>query len=164
MQNVLSNIIDAYECDFAKYPNAGEFPRISMIWKLIPSQQERENKKFIYKVVKEGTQASEYKDALQWLLDVRTVQKIYRSSAHSLPVAAYDLSIRVFVQSFLILTVTRSAVGNSCYNPQLQNCIKNYLLKPSGDIHFYISHRRSDFSVGAHLVWGNLLFYAERLL
>ena len=61
-----------------------------MIWKSIPSQLARENKKFIYKVVKEGARAREYEDALQWLVDARLVHKIYRSTAPGLPVAAYD--------------------------------------------------------------------------
>ena len=51
MQQALSNIINAYERDFAKHPNVSEFPKISMIWKSIPSQLARENKKFLYKVV-----------------------------------------------------------------------------------------------------------------
>lgn len=57
MQEALGNIIGAYERDFAKHPNVSEFPKISMIWKSIPSQLARENKKFIYKVVKEGARA-----------------------------------------------------------------------------------------------------------
>lgn len=90
MQEALSDIIGAYECDFTKHPNISQFPKISMIWKSIPSQLARENKKFIYKVVKEGARAREYEDALQWLVDARLVHKIYRSSAPSLPVFAYD--------------------------------------------------------------------------
>ncbi len=69
MQQVLSNILNAYERDFAKHPEPKDFPKISMIWKSIPSQLARENKKFIYKVVKEGARAREYEDALQWLCD-----------------------------------------------------------------------------------------------
>lgn len=90
MQEALSGIIGAYERDFAKHPNISEFPKISMIWKSIPSQLARENKKFIYKVVKEGARAREYEDALQWLVDARLMHKIYRSTAPGLPVAAYD--------------------------------------------------------------------------
>ena len=73
MQEALSGIIGAYERDFAKHPNISEFPKISIIWKSIPSQLARENKKFIYKVVKEGARAREYEDALQWLVDARLV-------------------------------------------------------------------------------------------
>lgn len=61
-----------------------------MIWKSIPSQLARENKKFLYKVVKEGARAREYEDALQWLVDARLVHKVYRSTAPGLPVSAYD--------------------------------------------------------------------------
>ena len=89
-QEVLSNIINAYERDFAKHPNISEVPKISMIWKSIPSQLAKENKKFIYKVVKEGARAREYEDALQWLIDARLVHKVYRSNAPGLPIAAYD--------------------------------------------------------------------------
>lgn len=90
MQEALSGIIGAYERDFAKHPDLKEFPKISMIWKSIPSQLSRENKKFIYKVVKEGARAREYEDALQWLVDARLVHKVYRSTAPRLPIAAYD--------------------------------------------------------------------------
>lgn len=90
MQEALSNIIGAYERDFAKHPSISEFPKISMIWKSIPSQLAKENKKFIYKAVKEGARAREYEDALQWLVDARLVHKVYRSSAPGLPVSAYD--------------------------------------------------------------------------
>lgn len=90
MQEALSDIIGAYERDFAKYPDISEFPKISMVWKSVPSQLAKENKKFIYKVIKEGARAREYEDALQWLVDARLVHKVYRSSAPGLPVAAYD--------------------------------------------------------------------------
>ena len=90
MQAALSDIIDAYERDFAKHPSVSEYPKISMIWKSVPSQLARENKKFLYRVVKEGARAREYEDALQWLVDARLVHKVYRSSAPKLPVSAYD--------------------------------------------------------------------------
>lgn len=90
MQEVLSDILETYERDFAKHPDKNEYPKISMIWKSVPSQLARENKKFLYKVVKEGARAREYEDALQWLVDAGLVHKIYRSTAPNLPVSAYD--------------------------------------------------------------------------
>lgn len=90
MQTALFNILSAYERDFAKHPSPSEFPKISLLWKSIPSQLSRENKKFIYKVAKEGARAREYEDALQWLVDAQLVRKIYRSSAPGLPLSAYD--------------------------------------------------------------------------
>ena len=90
MQTVLINILSAYERDFSKHPQPTEYPKISLIWKSIPSQLARENKKFIYRVAKEGARAREYEDALQWLVDAQLVRKIYRSSAPGLPLSAYD--------------------------------------------------------------------------
>ena len=90
MQEALSAIIEAYERDFGKHPNASKFPKISMIWKSISSQLARENKKFLYKAVKEGARAREYEDALQWLVDAKLVHKVYRCTAPGLPLSAYD--------------------------------------------------------------------------
>lgn len=90
VQYILSNILDAYVRDFAKHPDRKDYPRLSMIWKSIPSQLARENKKFLYKVVKEGARAREYEDALQWLCDAGLALKVYRSSAPGLPMSAYD--------------------------------------------------------------------------
>lgn len=90
VQEALLAIIEAYERDFAKHPDVTEFPKISMIWKSIPSQLAKENKKFLYKAVKKGARAREYEDALQWLVDAKLIHKIYRSTAPNLPIAAYD--------------------------------------------------------------------------
>lgn len=90
VETVLSNIVASYEKDFAKYPEVRETPKISLIWQSIPSQLAKENKKFIYKVVKEGARAREYEDALQWLVDASLVHKVYRSRAPGLPISAYD--------------------------------------------------------------------------
>lgn len=90
MQEALSDIIGAYERDFAKHPNISEVPKISMVWRSIPSQLARENKKFLYKVVKKGARAREYEDALQWLIDAGLVHKVYRSSSPGIPMTAYD--------------------------------------------------------------------------
>lgn len=90
VQKSLSNILDAYERDFTKHAAKKDYPKISMIWKSIPSQLSRENKKFIYNSVKEGARAREYEDALQWLCDAGLVNKIYRSTSPGLPISAYD--------------------------------------------------------------------------
>lgn len=90
MQSALMNMLNAYERDFGKHPYRNEYPKISLLWKSIPSQLARENKKFLYKVAKEGARAREFEDALQWLVDAQLVRKIYRSSAPGLPISAYD--------------------------------------------------------------------------
>ena len=90
VRKTLNNILEAYERDFVKHPNIYEFPKISMIWKSIPSQLSKENKKFIYKVVKEGARAREYEDALQWLVNANLVTKVFKCSAPRIPLSSYD--------------------------------------------------------------------------
>lgn len=90
VQQTLSNILSAYERDFAKHAEKKDIPKLSLIWKSIPSQLSRENKKFIYKAVKEGARAREYEDALQWLCDAALVSKIYKNTSPGLPISAYD--------------------------------------------------------------------------
>lgn len=89
-ERVLQDIIRAYEHDFAKHPKPNQIPKISLIWKSLPSQLARENKKFLYNVVKPGARAREYEDALQWLVDAQLVHKVYRVCAPKIPLSAYD--------------------------------------------------------------------------
>lgn len=137
MQEVLSDIINAYERDFAKHPDRNEFPKISMIWNSIPSQLSRENKKFIYKAVKEGARAREYEDALQWLVDARLVYKIYRSSAPRLPLAAYDdlSAFKIYLvdvgllRRLALLAPTAFGEGNRLFTEFKGALTENYILQ-----------------------------------
>lgn len=137
MQEALSDILGAYERDFAKHPDVREFPKISMIWKSIPSQLARENKKFIYKAVKEGARAREYEDALQWLADARLVHKIYRSSAPGLPVSAYDVlsAFKIYLvdvgllRRLSMLAPTAFGEGNRLFTEFKGALTENYVLQ-----------------------------------
>ncbi len=137
MQTALSNIIGAYERDFAKHPDVREFPKISMIWKSIPSQLARENKKFIYKVVKEGARAREYEDALQWLVDANLVKKIYRSTAPGLPISAYDdlSAFKIYLvdvgllRRLALLAPTAFGEGNRLFTEFKGALSENYVLQ-----------------------------------
>lgn len=137
VQSVLQDIISAYERDFAKHPDTKEFPKISMIWHSIPSQLARENKKFLYKVVKEGARAREYKDALQWLVDARLIYKIYRSSAAGLPMSAYDdlSAFKIYLSDVGILrrlaqlAPTAFGEGNRLFTEFKGALTENYVLQ-----------------------------------
>ena len=137
MQESLAGIIGAYERDFAKHPNVSEFPKISMVWKSIPSQLARENKKFLYKVIKEGARAREYENALQWLADARLVHKIYRSSAPGLPIAAYDdlSAFKIYLadvgllRRLSMLAPTAFGEGNRLFTEFKGALTENYILQ-----------------------------------
>lgn len=93
VNKIQRNILDSYEGDFSKHVDVNEANKISLIWNGIPSQLARENKKFIYQVVKPGARAREYENALNWLKDANLVSKCYLVSKGSFPLKAYnDLS------------------------------------------------------------------------
>ena len=93
VNKIQDNILSAYESDFSKHTQDSEANKISLIWNSIPSQLAKENKKFLYQVVKEGARAREYEDALNWLNDANLIYKIYNVSKTDFPLKAYnDLS------------------------------------------------------------------------
>lgn len=90
VDSVLSDIIYSYESDFGKHASPEEVSKIRYIWQSLPSQLARENKKFLYSVVKSGARAREYENALNWLKDADIVSKVNRIAKPGLPVSAYD--------------------------------------------------------------------------
>jgi predicted AAA+ superfamily ATPase len=86
-------ILTSYQHDFSKHAPKEIVPRINMVWKSIPSQLSKENKKFIYGAIKEGARAKEFELAIQWLLDSGLIHQCFRISKPDMPLAAYqDLS------------------------------------------------------------------------
>ena len=93
LNNIQHDILNAYESDFSKHTKNSEANKISLIWNSIPSQLAKENKKFLYQVVKDGARAREYEDALNWLNDANLIDKVFNIKKPSLPLKAYnDLS------------------------------------------------------------------------
>ena len=90
VDKVLSDIITSYESDFGKHAPAEDVPKIRYIWQSLPSQLAKENKKFMYSVVKPGARAREYENALNWLRDADIISKVNRISKPGLPLSAYD--------------------------------------------------------------------------
>lgn len=93
MENVdaiLQDILDLYELDFAKYAEPREIPRIHAIWHSLPSQLAKENRKFVYKVVKPGARAKDYEDALLWLEDAGMIYRINNITRPLFPLSANE--------------------------------------------------------------------------
>jgi len=99
VREIQERILAAYEQDFSKHAPGEAVARIRMLWNSVPSQLARENKKFIYGLIRDGARAREYELALQWLSDCGLVYKIHRVTAPRIPCNAYmDLSaFKLFV-------------------------------------------------------------------
>lgn len=93
VNNIQNDILGSYESDFAKHTSLNTAGKISLVWKGIPSQLFRDNKKFLYQTIKEGARAREYEDAINWLNNANNVFKVYNVNKPNLPLCAYnDLS------------------------------------------------------------------------
>lgn len=90
VRGIQRRILDAYEQDFSKHAPNEIVPRIRMVWNSIPSQLAKENKKFIYGLVREGARAKEFETAIMWLSDCGIVHKVSRVTKPNLPLKAYE--------------------------------------------------------------------------
>lgn len=89
-REIQQRILTAYEQDFSKHAPNDVIPRIRMLWNSIPSQLTKENKKFIYGLIKEGSRAKDYEMAMLWLTDCGLVHKVQRVTKPGLPLKAYE--------------------------------------------------------------------------
>ena len=90
VREIQKRILAAYEQDFSRHAPNEIVPRIRMLWNSIPSQLAKENKKFIYGLVREGARAKDYETAIMWLSDCGLVHKISRVNAAGIPLKAYE--------------------------------------------------------------------------
>lgn len=90
VREIQKHILDAYEQDFSKHAPNEIVPKIRMVWNSIPSQLAKENKKFVYGIIREGARAKDYETAIMWLSDCGLVHKVSRVNAPNLPLKAYE--------------------------------------------------------------------------
>lgn len=90
VREIQKRILSAYEQDFSKHAPLDIVPKIRMVWNSIPSQLAKENKKFVYGLVREGARAKEYEEAIMWLCDCGLVHKVSRVNAAGIPLKAYE--------------------------------------------------------------------------
>ena len=90
VDKALQDILDLYELDFAKYADPREITRIRLLWHSLPAQLAKENRKFLYKVIRTGARSKDYEDALEWLKDAGMIYQIYNISKPGMPLTAYQ--------------------------------------------------------------------------
>lgn len=112
VRRIQKRILEAYEQDFSKHAPNESVPKLRMIWNSIPSQLAKENKKFIYGLVREGARAKDYESAMMWLTDCGLVHKVTRVSVGRLPLKAYE-DIKAFKLFVLDVGLLGCMVGLS---------------------------------------------------
>ncbi|PKM49197.1 MAG: ATPase [Firmicutes bacterium HGW-Firmicutes-7] len=90
VREVQNRLLMAYEQDFSKHAPNEAVPRIRMLWASVPPQLAKENRKFVYGLIRKGARAREYELAMQWLLDCGLIYKVARITKPHMPLMAYQ--------------------------------------------------------------------------
>lgn len=83
-------LLNSYIADMTKYADRSDTVRIFEAYDSLPVQLARDTKKFQYKLIKSGARASQYGDAIDWLIRSGIVNKCMKSTQGFYPIAAYQ--------------------------------------------------------------------------
>ena len=124
VRNIQLEILQGYDLDFSKHAPRKQVPRIRMVWNSIPSQLFKENKKFIYGVLRKGARANDFELAIQWFVNSGLIYKVPRCTKPELPLAIYeDLS------AFKLYMLDLGLMGAMVRTDPAQVLIKNDIFK-----------------------------------
>ena len=87
---IQSRILQAYEQDFSKHAPAAQVPKIRAVFNSVVAQLLKENKKFVYGLLRQGARAKEYETAIMWLCDCGILRRVGRVAALRKPLKAYE--------------------------------------------------------------------------
>lgn len=90
VRRIQNEILQGYELDFSKHAPREQVERIRMVWRSVPSQLFRDNKKFIYGALRTGARAKDFEMSLQWLQDAGLIYKVPRCTKPALPLDIYQ--------------------------------------------------------------------------
>ncbi len=90
VREIQKRILIAYEQDFSKHAPNEIVPRIRMLWNSIPAQLAKENRKFIYGIIRQGARAKDYELAMSWLIDCGLIHKVNNVTKPVIPLKAYE--------------------------------------------------------------------------
>jgi len=134
---LLQDLVLSYQFDFAKHPITSDVAKIRFVWDSLPVQLARENKKFVYQLVKSGARAREFEDALIWLEKAGLVYRIVQNLSPKLPLAAYD-NLQAFklyafdigvLRTLSKLDASSLVAGNKLFTEFKGAFIENYILQ-----------------------------------
>lgn len=112
VRSIQQQILFDYRRDFSKHAPSAEVPRINMVWDSIPAQLAKENKKFVYGVMRKGARAGEFEMAIQWLMDAGLVYRVHRAKAPAMPLKFYEE-----ISAFKLFTLDVGLMGAMTETP-----------------------------------------------
>ncbi len=84
------DLLRAYENDFSKYAPNDLAERIRLVWRAIPANLAKENRKFMFSKISKSARAREYEDALQWLIDSSLAHRVRCVTSPETPLTSHE--------------------------------------------------------------------------
>ncbi len=172
VREVQLEILKAYEKDISKHAPTEQVIRINQVWQSIPSQLAKENKKFIYGVIKQGARAKVYELAIQWLIDAGLIYKVNRIKTLNVPLKVHeDLSaFKLFLLDCGLLGAMNNTPAallllpnkeNSGKGDFTENFVCSQLQSLDGISTYYYSKENSQLELDFVIQLGNDIFPIE---
>jgi predicted AAA+ superfamily ATPase len=151
LYNVLEaqrRILDDYKDDIAKYSTKMMKEKVRECFESIPDQLAKDNKKFQYKIIRQGGTARYYGNSLAWILDSGLGIKVNRLKTFDIPLRAYrDPNAFKFYlnDTGLLLAFYKENLSNEIINGNLgifkggvfENIVAQGLTDNELDIYYY---------------------------
>jgi predicted AAA+ superfamily ATPase len=143
VEKILRANIMSYDLDFSKHLSSAEANKVSSVLHTLPSQLAKENKKFMYKIIKEGARAREYEPAINWLEDADMITRVNLMRSPGLPISAYEehSTFKVYAADVGLLRVLADldsstlTVGNAFFTDFKGSFSENYILNALSTIY-----------------------------
>lgn len=145
---VQRRIVDDYKDDIAKYATKMMREKVRECFESIPDQLAKNNKKFQYRVIKQGGTARYYANSLSWIIESGLGIKVHRLKTFDIPLRAYgDLNAFKFYfnDTGLLISLYKENLSNEIINGNLgvfkggifENAIAQVLTDNVLDIYYY---------------------------
>jgi predicted AAA+ superfamily ATPase len=137
VRRIQQEILHGYEMDFSKHAPQDQVQRIRLVWKSIPSQLFKDNKKFIYGAMRKGARAKDFEIAIQWLVSAGLLYKVPRCTKPALPLDIYEdiAAFKLYTSDIGLLgamvntTPAQVLVNNSIFTEYKGGITEQYVLQ-----------------------------------
>lgn len=137
VRRIQNEIMRGYEFDFSKHSSPDLAEKVRMVWRSIPSQLFKENKKFIYGALRTGARAKDFEWAIQWLVDSGIVSKVPLCTKVASPLAVYEdlTAFKLYLLDVGLLGAMVSTdpkdvlIGDSVFTEYKGGMTENYVLQ-----------------------------------
>lgn len=149
-------ILASYLNDMSKYNNLNEIKKTRLVYDNITVQLSKKNTRFQYKLIKKGGRASEFENAIEWLVLSGIVSQIYRIEQVKKPLENYrDIdAFKIYTSDLGLLCAKKDVMANDILymadelndfkGGMAENCVNTQLLINGYTSYYWQSERGAE--------------------